>query len=294
MSEVIVTGDEARSGARTSGTARARKPRKATAERREEILRAAMRTFGSKGYHNGSLSEVAEQVGITHAGVLHHFGSKDQLLIAVLEFRDREDVEHLEGQHIPGGIELFRHLVRTAAMNANRRGIVQTYTVITAESVTDDHPAGPWVTRRFAGLRDDLANAFREILRGSADAPEDPSRPAQSDAALDVAASTIIGVMDGLQTQWLLDPEAVDLAGTSGFAIEAIVNAVLEGDDRARPLEPLGPRSCPPAATPPRPLPSPDRPARPHACRAAPVRPSTGDAQVQHRRTGARRARLTA
>nr|WP_123308051.1 TetR/AcrR family transcriptional regulator [Cellulomonas sp. PhB143] len=219
-----------------SGTSRARRPRKATAERREEILRAAMRTFGSKGYHNGSLSEVAEQVGITHAGVLHHFGSKDQLLIAVLEFRDREDVQHLEGQHIPGGLELFRHLVRTAAMNAHRRGIVQAYTVITAESVTDDHPAGDWVTRRFAGLRDELADAFREILRGAADAPPDPARPEQSDAALDRAASAIIGVMDGLQTQWLLDPDAVDLAGTTGFAIEAIVASVLAGAERPAPL----------------------------------------------------------
>src|SRR6478752_2545091 len=111
--------------------ARTRRPRKGTAARREEILRAAMRVFGSKGYHQGSLAEVAEQVGITHAGVLHHFGSKDRLLTEVLEFRDRVDVEHLEGQHIPGGLDLFRHLVKTAAINAERPGIVQAYTVLT-------------------------------------------------------------------------------------------------------------------------------------------------------------------
>jgi len=76
---------------------RARQPRQATADRRAEILRAAARTFGSKGYKNGSLAEVAEQVGITHAGVLHHFGSKEQLLVEVLEYRDKEDVRDLEG-----------------------------------------------------------------------------------------------------------------------------------------------------------------------------------------------------
>ena len=81
---------------------KARQPRQATAERRAEILRAAANTFGSKGYMNGSLAEVAEQVGITHAGVLHHFGSKEQLLVEVLEYRDKEDVRDLEGQHIPG------------------------------------------------------------------------------------------------------------------------------------------------------------------------------------------------
>jgi hypothetical protein len=33
--------------------------------------------------------------------------------------------------------------------------------------------------------------------------------------------------MDGLQLQWLLEPTAVDLAGASEFAIQAIVNGVL-------------------------------------------------------------------
>src|SRR3954453_1977511 len=120
---------------------RARQPRQATADRRGGILRAAARTFGSKGYKNGSLADVAEQVGITHAGVLHHFGSKEQLLVEVLEYRDKEDVRDLEGQHIPDGLELFHHLVRTARMNVERHGIVQGYSVLTGESVTENHPA---------------------------------------------------------------------------------------------------------------------------------------------------------
>ncbi|WP_052366796.1 TetR/AcrR family transcriptional regulator [Paraoerskovia marina] len=210
-----------------SGTARARRPRAATAERREEILSAAMRTFGSRGYHNGSLAEVAEQVGITHAGVLHHFGSKDRLLIAVLEFRDRVDVEHLEGQHIPEGLELFRHLVRTARMNEDRPGIVQAYTAITGESVTDGHPAADWVTERFRVLRESIGTALSEV------AAERSVEVDLDRATLDRAASAIIGVMDGLQSQWLLDPEAVRLADSTAFAIEAIMSATLAGSARA-------------------------------------------------------------
>jgi AcrR family transcriptional regulator len=103
-----------------SAPRRARRPRKETARHREDILRAAMTTFGNRGYTNGSLAEIADQVGMTHAGVLHHFGSKGRLLLEMLEFRDRTDVEHLEGQHIPGGLDLFRHLVLTARLNAER------------------------------------------------------------------------------------------------------------------------------------------------------------------------------
>ncbi|WP_435738467.1 helix-turn-helix domain-containing protein [Cellulosimicrobium sp. PMB13] len=215
----------------------ARRPRPETLARREEILRAAMKVFGSRGYHQGSLAEVAEQVGITHAGVLHHFGSKDRLLTAVLEFRDREDVEHLEGRHIPGGLDLFRHLVTTAAINAERPGIVQAYTVIAGEAVTDGHPASAWVTARFAGLRADIAGALREVVEERRAAGTDDVDLELDDAALDRAASSIIGVMDGLQTQWLLDPDAVDLAGATAFAIEAILAATLAGASRPRPLD---------------------------------------------------------
>jgi AcrR family transcriptional regulator len=204
---------------------RARQPRQATAERRAEILRAAANTFGSKGYKNGSLTEVAEQVGITHAGVLHHFGSKEQLLVEVLEFRDKEDVRDLEGQHIPNGMELFRHLMRTARMNVDRPGIVQGYSVLTGESVTENHPARAWVTDRFTILRGEIQAAIVEV--GGGTVPDDVAA---------CAASSIIGVMDGLQVQWLLD-DGVDLPAATQFAIEAILASALLGSDRPHPLD---------------------------------------------------------
>jgi len=196
----------------------ARRPRPETARRREEILQAAMGTFGAKGYYNGSLVEIADKVGITHAGVLHHFGSKDQLLIEVLEYRDRADVEHLRGHQAPTGLDLFRHLVATARANMDRPGIVQTYTVLSAESVTDAHPGQAWFQARFRGLRDLLAESLKQVCG------PDNLRP---DSDIEAAAEAIIAVMDGLQIQWLLDPAEIDLAGSTAFAIEAILAAVV-------------------------------------------------------------------
>ena len=212
--------------AQPSPKATRRGPRRDTAARREEILRAAANTFGQKGYKTGSLADVAEQVGITHAGVLHHFKSKEQLLTAVLDYRDAEQVAGLEGKHIPGGIELFRHLLLTARINAERPGMIQTYTVITGEAVTDEHPARQWATQRFAGLRDEVADAL------VAWHPE-----VDRDLAYQ-AAGAILGVMDGIQIQWLLDPLAVDLSETTAFAIQAIVAAVIEGPSRPQPVPP--------------------------------------------------------
>ena len=41
------------------------------------------------------------------------------------------------------------------------------------------------------------------------------------------ASASILAVMDGLQLQWLLHPDLIELGETSAFAIQAIVTAVL-------------------------------------------------------------------
>lgn len=208
-----------------SATRREPRSRPETLERRREILRAAMATFGAKGYNKGPLTEIAEQVNMTHAGVLHHFGSKNQLLLEMLRYRDESDVEGLPERHIPDGVELFRHLVRTALLNAQRPGIVQTYAVLSAESVTDDHPGRPFFQERYANLRSEVDHAFRVMCA---------ERGVSEPATIAKASASILAVMDGLQVQWLLDPTALDLGEASAFAIEAIVAQVLE--PRATPV----------------------------------------------------------
>ncbi|TBN57185.1 TetR/AcrR family transcriptional regulator [Glaciihabitans arcticus] len=200
------------------------RPREGTIRRREDIIKAGLATFGSKGFKGGSLADVAEQVGITQAGVLHYFGSKDQLLLDVLVYRDAADVEHLEGRHIPGGLDLFRHLAKTAALNAERPGIVQAYAVLSAESVTDGHPAKDWFRARYTQLRSEVEQALTEVCAGD----DPPHRE-----AIDDAAAVVLAVMDGLQIQWLLDPEAVNLPRSTAFAIEAILAHAVDGHARA-------------------------------------------------------------
>lgn len=192
--------------------------RPATLAKRNSILKAATKTFGEKGFKAGPLTEIAEQVNMTHAGILHHFGSKERLLLEVLTHRDQTDVAHLEGQRPPGGEGMFRHLVRTAFLNAERAAIVQAYVVLSAEAVTQDHPARAYFVERYATLRVELTESFEVMCadRGVSD-PDQVAR----------ASASILAVMDGLQVQWLLAPEEVELAETTRFAIEAIVSAVV-------------------------------------------------------------------
>jgi len=52
---------------------------------RTRLLRAAVRVFDRKGYASASVREIAELAGVTKPALYYHFGSKEGLLIAILE-----------------------------------------------------------------------------------------------------------------------------------------------------------------------------------------------------------------
>ncbi|WP_255951489.1 TetR/AcrR family transcriptional regulator [Streptomyces odontomachi] len=175
--------------------ARARKSTRGD-ERRAEILRAAFEVIGERGYRGATLSAVAERVGLTQQGLLHYFPTKEALLVAVLEKRDEWDA-------VPEAQWRLDLLASLVEYNTMRSGIVQTFSALLGESVTEDHPARGFFTQRYARLRASMAQVLRaefgDVLPGGLT----PER----------AVPLLVAVMDGLQYQWLLDPEAVDMPG---------------------------------------------------------------------------------
>ncbi|WP_413760075.1 TetR/AcrR family transcriptional regulator [Streptomyces sp. MMBL 11-3] len=215
--------DQSVGRAARSARDRPRVPRSPEAQRRQQdILHIAMDTFAARGYNNASLAEIADRAGLTQAGVLHYFRSKSLLLTSVLELRDDSDIEQL-GTERPRGLRFLHHLVETARRNAEREGIVRLYAVLSAESVTDDHPAQDYFRGRYAGLRAFVTDAIVETCGlGTGTADADRARH---------AANAVIAVMDGLQIQWLLDPAAVEMT----VSTELVIDAILAGLTRERP-----------------------------------------------------------
>ncbi|MEU3077226.1 TetR/AcrR family transcriptional regulator [Streptomyces laurentii] len=166
-------------------------------ERRTEIVRAALEVIAERGYRGASLSAVAERVGLTQQGLLHYFPTKEALLVAVLEERDRWDTGGGRGRE-HWRLDLLESLVE---YNAMRPGIVQTFSALLGESVTEDHPARAFFTERYAQTRAHLAAVLRAEFGDELPGGLTPER----------AAPLLTAVMDGLQYQWLLDPEAVDM-----------------------------------------------------------------------------------
>src|SRR6201998_4426191 len=60
--------------------------------RRRELLDALVEEFAAGGVGDRSLREVADAVGTSHRMLLHHFGSREGLLIAVVEEAERRQM----------------------------------------------------------------------------------------------------------------------------------------------------------------------------------------------------------
>ncbi|ALV46284.1 TetR family transcriptional regulator [Arthrobacter alpinus] len=187
----------------TTNEARTRAPRGPYAKskaRRESIVLAAHEVFASQGYRSGSLQDVADAVGMSQTSLLHYFPSKRDLLLAVLNWRDT--VTGDGGARDPEET-LAEAVIRQARFNETVPGVIELYTVLCAESVTANHPGRDYFTQRYEGLRRSYLRSF------SALAEEGRLRPGVNPER---AAASLIALWDGIQTQWLMDPESVDMA----------------------------------------------------------------------------------
>lgn len=179
--------------------------------KRREIIDKAVALFGEVGYRGASLREIASRCGISHPGLIHHFPTKEALLLAVLEQRDEDDARRLLADGVVG-VDRLRRMVDVVELNTGRRAIVEMFTALAAEATSVDHPAHAYFAERYrssiAGLAYDYAHARDAGLLRPGINPED-------------AARQLIALMDGLQVQWLIDSEATDMAAVVRAHVEA-------------------------------------------------------------------------
>jgi AcrR family transcriptional regulator len=185
--------------------------------RREDILTAAVGVYGEAGYHGSSLREIAKRAGLTHAGLLYYFPTKEALLAAVLERRDAQDAER-EHLAIAPGLDFLRHLIALAGHNVRHPGIVDLYSRLAAEATAAGHPAHGYFERHYRQARDHAVASFRVLAeRGELRDGADPEH----------AGRAFVALMDGLQVQWLTDPAAVDLVGSLRFYLQTLLTVPL-------------------------------------------------------------------
>lgn len=163
--------------------------------KREEILTVALDVIARHGYRGASVREIADAVGLSQAGLLHYFDSRDELLTAVLTKRDEVDAP-------APAEEPFEALLRIVAHNAEVPGLVQLYAQLSIEATDPAHPAHEYFVARYERLRSMFADGIRQAQAAGA---------MRADADPETTATAIVAAADGLQAQFLLDP-SIDMA----------------------------------------------------------------------------------
>ena len=168
--------------------------------RRAEIIDAAMKVFAEQGFNSLSLRQIAEAVGVSHTLLRHHFGTKDALLQAVLTRREETEARWRDALFAEHG--LLDALPMIMEHNATIPGLIQLDSLMRAEAVNPDHPAHEYAVG--------LARRFRAQLRADLAAEQAAGR-IREDLDLDLTATQLAALIEGVQSEWLLD-RSVDMA----------------------------------------------------------------------------------
>jgi len=178
--------------------------REAPESRRARIVEEAVRVIGQRGSYGFTIQELAQRCGLSNAGLLYHFGSREQILLEVL--RDAEARETaffsplvMAAEQAASG-EPSRKAVLTVlrAMVARvsaQPELVQLFGVLQAETIDHGHPAHAWRQTRDAVLLDFLARLVGPHVA-------DP----------EMTARLLVCLMDGLAQHWLRMDRSFDLA----------------------------------------------------------------------------------
>jgi AcrR family transcriptional regulator len=181
------------------GDSRGRRSYPKGTRRRKQILESAIALFAQRGADRASLRTVGEAIGVSHTALRHYFSSRDELLVEVYRAHEAltlEDASSAQGSAV--GV-----MVEAAERNRSIPGLVELYAALTTDALQESHA----VTREFVR---DRFRMLRETLAARIESGQQAGRIA-ADINPQDAAALVIAASDGLQIQWLLDPDAVDV-----------------------------------------------------------------------------------
>jgi len=182
----------------TNGKGSRRSPRGEAA--RKAILQSATRLFSEGGFNAASIAEIAKDVSMTQAGLLHHFPSKAILLLAVLMEREARNDLDTQAERAKG-FDALTVFLNTLRKNDQTAALVQLMTVLGAESIPHNHPAHDWFVERYESVVSELVKHFTPMVDVEALSPG---------VTVETLVRWLVGLADGLRLQWLYDNTAVN------------------------------------------------------------------------------------
>jgi TetR/AcrR family fatty acid metabolism transcriptional regulator len=199
---------------RTNGEARA-----FVADKREAILRAAIKVFAGKGYFNSKVADIAKEAGIADGTVYLYFKSKDEILHS---FFDRAMEDFIaEGKKQLAEIESPKEkLRRIAQLHLERLGADRELAIVFQVELRG--------STKF--MQEFSAAGFGEYLDIIRETIADGQKQGvfRKDLKPVVVAKILYGALDEMVTNWILSQKSYPLAPMADEVLKVFFGGVLQ------------------------------------------------------------------
>lgn len=181
-----------------------RRTREDPVVRRAQIVDQGLRIIGELGYYGFTIQALAERCEISNAGLLYYFGSKDKVLLSLLDEIERRVEQRIEpfvasatsdAQPVGANYDATARLLRAMVEHfLDDVALTRFVAALQLESIHETHPAHGW----FRDRENETLDLFEKLAAPWAAAPRS-------------AARQLYALMHGIGQQWLRDQETFDL-----------------------------------------------------------------------------------
>jgi TetR/AcrR family fatty acid metabolism transcriptional regulator len=164
-------------------------------DKRERILRAAVKVFARSGFHATRVSEVAKAAGVADGTIYLYFKSKEELLVSLFEDRVRKLLDFMRDElpRLPTATDKLRKVIEMQlGLLEGERDLAEVITVILRQSTK---LLKEYAAPRFTEYLDAIAKIIQEgQQRGEI----------RGDVSPHLVARATWGALDGVALTWAL------------------------------------------------------------------------------------------
>lgn len=187
---------------------------------RRAILDAAIALYAEAGVRGTGLMAIGKRAGVHHATVLYHFKSSRELLLAVLQERDRLFMDYSREVLDRGGLEALRLLPFVGRFNVEHPQWARLFAVLQAENLDPGGEAHAYFLERRGEARALVVRLLRTAKKRG-----EIRRDVDEDATADVVLAFTAGINIGS----FIDPQHVDVVAAYRRFTDMLIGDLTRG-----------------------------------------------------------------
>ena len=191
--------------------------RAVVADKREAILRAAIKVFAQKGYFNSKVADVAKEAGIADGTVYLYFKSKDEILHSIFDRAMEEFIS--EGKREIAEISAAdKRLRRIAQLHLERLGADRDLAIVFQVELRGS-------TKFMEEFSGGGFAEYLDIIKKTIEAGQ-KTGVFRKDLKAITAAKILYGALDEMVTNWILSKRAYPLAPMADEVLKVFFGGV--------------------------------------------------------------------